>query len=36
MPKFQDELKLKMDEYVHSMYKLTRGYPKAELYGVVS
>jgi four helix bundle protein len=36
MPKFQDELKLKMDEYVHLIYKLTKEYPKAELYGVVS
>ena len=33
---YHDKLKKKMDEYVHLIYRLTRNYPKEELYGVVS
>ena len=36
MTQFHDELKLKMDEYVHLVYKLTRQFPREELYGVIS
>ena len=36
MSQFHDDLKLKMDEYVHLVYKLTRQFPKEELYGVIS
>ena len=36
MNDFQEKLKLKMDEYVHSVYKLTKQFPKDELYGVTS
>ena len=33
---FHDTLKRKMDEYVHSVYRETRNFPKEELYGVTS
>lgn len=33
---FHDELKLKMHEYVRWVYKITRNFPKEELYGVTS
>lgn len=33
---FHDELKAKMDNYVHLVYKLTKNFPKEELYGVIS
>jgi len=33
---YHDQLKGKMDKYVHLVYKLTRKFPKEELYGVVS
>lgn len=36
MTQFHDELKLKMDEYAHLVYKSTRQFPKEELYGVTS
>lgn len=36
MPQFHDELKFKMDEYVHLVYKLTKKFPKDELYGIIS
>lgn len=36
MDDFTKNLKLKMDEYVHLVYGLTRSFPKDELYGVVS
>lgn len=36
MAKFHDELKIKMDEFVHLIYKLTKDFPKEELYGVIS
>jgi four helix bundle protein len=34
--KFQDSLKLKMDKYVNLVYKLTKKFPKDELFGVTS
>lgn len=33
---FRDRLKHKMDEYVHFIYKVSRKFPKDELYGSVS
>lgn len=36
MPQFHDELKEKMDELAHLVYRMTRGFPKDELYGVTS
>ena len=33
---FSEELKAKMDEYVHLVYKITKNFPKEELYGVIS
>ena len=33
---FTEKLKIKMDEYVHFVYKITNGFPKNELYGVTS
>lgn len=33
---FHDILKMKMDGYVHLTYKLTKKFPKDELFGVVS
>lgn len=33
---FQEKLKLKMDEYVHFVYKITRKFPKEEIYGCTS
>ena len=36
MDRFQEELKTKMDDYVHLVYKLTKEFPKEELYGVTS
>ena len=33
---FFKQLKKKMDEYVHLIYKITKNFPKEELYGVVS
>ena len=36
MTQFHDELKSKMDEYAHLVYKVTRGFPREELYGSVS
>ena len=33
---FKDTLKNKMDEYVHFIYKVTKDFPKDELYGAVS
>ena len=33
---FHSELKRKMDEYLHSIYKATKNFPKDELYGVTS
>lgn len=31
-----EKLKIKMDEYVHFVYKLTKNFPKEEVYGVIS
>ena len=36
MTEFQDKLKKKMDDYVHFVYKVTKSFPKDELYGVIS
>ncbi len=36
MNEYQRRLKNKMDEYVHFVYKITKEFPKSELYGVVS
>ena len=36
MDTFTQRLKVKMDEYVHLVYKITRSFPKEELYGVTS
>ncbi|MFA6295963.1 MAG: four helix bundle protein [Patescibacteria group bacterium] len=36
MTKFQEKLKLKMDEYVHFVYLVTKKFPRDELYGVTS
>jgi len=33
---FHEELKSKMDEYAHLAYRLTRKFPKEELYGSAS
>lgn len=33
---FKDELKKKMDTYVHMVYKITKDFPREELYGVTS
>lgn len=33
---FKEKLKQKMDEYVHFVYRVTRYFPKEELYGSVS
>lgn len=33
---FKNQLKIKMDEYVHFIYKITRKFPKEELYGATS
>lgn len=36
MGTFSEELKIKMDEYVHLIYRITKNFPKEELYGVTS
>ncbi len=36
MNNFHEELKKKMDEYVHLIYGFTRNFPKEEMYGVTS
>ena len=33
---FSGQLKKKMDEYAHLVYKITKKFPKEELYGVTS
>lgn len=33
---FHDQLKAKMDEYAHVVYRCTKTFPKEELYGVTS
>lgn len=34
--KFHDDLKANIDEYVHSVYNLTKKLPKEELFGITS
>ena len=36
MTQFHDDLKLKMDSCVHLVYKITKNFPRDELYGVTS
>ncbi len=36
MVDFFDSLKSKMDSFVHSVYGITKSFPKDELYGVTS
>ena len=33
---YHEKLKKKMDEYAHFVYKITKSFPKEELYGVTS
>ena len=33
---FYEQLKRKMDEYVHLIYRISKKFPKEELYGVIS
>jgi len=33
---FHDNLKIKMDKLVHLIYKITKNFPKDEMYGVIS
>ena len=33
---FHDKIKQVMDEYVHFVYRITRNFPKEELYGATS
>ena len=33
---YHEKLKRQMDEYVHLVYRLTRKFPKEEVYGVTS
>jgi four helix bundle protein len=33
MENYLDKLKIKMDAYVHLVYKISRAFPKEELYG---
>jgi len=36
MNEYQKKLKDKMDEFVHFIYRITKSFPKEELYGVTS
>jgi four helix bundle protein len=36
MNDFNEKLKIKMDEYVHYVYKISKHFPKDELYGATS
>lgn len=36
METYHEKLKVKMDRYAHLVYKVTRHFPKEELYGVTS
>lgn len=36
MEKFHDTLKRKIDEFVHLVYRITKEFPKSELYGATS
>lgn len=33
---FHEQLKAKIDKYVHRIYQATRRFPKEELYGIIS
>ncbi len=33
---FYEQLKIKMDQYAHFVYKITRNFPKEEMYGITS
>lgn len=33
---YHEKLKSKMDEYVHLVYKITKSFPKEEIYGIIS
>ena len=33
---FHNKLRRKMDEFAHLVYKLTKNFPKDELYGIIS
>lgn len=33
---YHDKLKTKIDEYAHLIYKITKDFPKEEVYGIVS
>ena len=33
---FHDKLRQKMDNFAHSVYKITKDFPKEEMYGVIS
>src|SRR3989338_4994548 len=33
---YHEQLKRKMDEYIHLIYRLTKKFPKDEIYGVTS
>ena len=34
--RFHDDLKEKIDEYIHLVYKISRSFPRDELYGITS
>ena len=36
METYHEKLKIKMDKYVHLVYRATRSFPREELYGVTS
>ncbi|XOB41953.1 MAG: four helix bundle protein [Candidatus Nealsonbacteria bacterium] len=36
MNRFNEELKIKMDDYAHFVYKITKSFPREELYGIIS
>lgn len=36
MNRFPEQLKAKIDEYTHLVYKITKKFPKEEMYGVIS
>jgi len=36
MNEYQEKLKIKMDKYAHFVYKITKNFPKSEIYGIVS
>ena len=33
---FHDELKIQMDKFAHLVYKVTRDFPREEIYGITS